>query len=92
VCRLWATTGIDSAAGRILQCVPCAERTNPVSGAVRYVAMIGRLDLLIIDCPDPAVLATFSSQVLGTEVYETGDDWAEISSWMGHGSTRFALP
>ena len=44
------------------------------------MAMIGRLDLLIIDCPDPAVLATFYSQVLGTEVYETGDDWAEISS------------
>jgi hypothetical protein len=45
--------------------------------------MIGRLDLLIFDCPDPAALAAFYSQMLGTEVYETGEDWAEISSGTG---------
>jgi Glyoxalase-like domain len=45
--------------------------------------MIGQLDLLIIDCPDPAVLATFYSQVLGTEMYESGDDWAEIATGTG---------
>jgi hypothetical protein len=45
--------------------------------------MIGRLELLIIDCPDPAALATFYSQVLGTEVYESGTDWAEIAPGIG---------
>lgn len=45
--------------------------------------MIGRLELLVIDCPDPAALATFYSQVLGTQVYESGEDWAEIAPGTG---------
>jgi catechol 2,3-dioxygenase-like lactoylglutathione lyase family enzyme len=40
--------------------------------------MIGSLELLVIDCPDPRALARFYSQVLGLEIVGYDEDWAEI--------------
>jgi len=42
--------------------------------------MIGSLDVLVIDCPDPRALAKFYSQVLGMEIVALEDDRADITS------------
>ena len=41
--------------------------------------MIGRLHHVVIDCPDPAALAAFYSEVLGLPVTYRSDDWVVIS-------------
>ena len=40
--------------------------------------MIGRLDGVILDCPDPKALAEFYSQLLGLPVTNVDSDWADI--------------
>jgi catechol 2,3-dioxygenase-like lactoylglutathione lyase family enzyme len=40
--------------------------------------MIGTLDVIVIDCPDPERLAGFYGEVLGMRVFPDGPDWAEI--------------
>ena len=40
--------------------------------------MIGHLDTIVIDCPDPRGLAGFYSGLLGMPVAEADDDWATI--------------
>jgi catechol 2,3-dioxygenase-like lactoylglutathione lyase family enzyme len=42
--------------------------------------MIGRLHHLIIDCPDPAVLAEFWSAVLGQPVTYRSDDFVVVAA------------
>jgi catechol 2,3-dioxygenase-like lactoylglutathione lyase family enzyme len=45
--------------------------------------MIGRLHSVVIDCPDPKVLAEFYSAVLGTSVTKSDDDWWQIDDGQG---------
>ena len=45
--------------------------------------MIGILDVIVIDCPNPGALAAFYAEVLGVEVYSRDDDWAEIAAQVG---------
>lgn len=40
--------------------------------------MIGRLDTVVIDCPDPHALAGFYAQLLGMHVVQEDDDWVTI--------------
>ena len=40
---------------------------------------IGRLHHVIIDCPDPAALAAFYSELLGLPVTYQSDDWVVIA-------------
>ena len=40
--------------------------------------MIGRLDGVILDCPDPKALAEFYSELLGLQVTNVDSDWADI--------------
>lgn len=40
--------------------------------------MIGTLESLVIDCPDPRGLARFYSGLLGLEIVADDDGWAEI--------------
>jgi catechol 2,3-dioxygenase-like lactoylglutathione lyase family enzyme len=40
--------------------------------------MIGTLDVLVIDCPDPDRLATFYGEVLGMRKLADDPDWAEL--------------
>jgi len=42
--------------------------------------MIGRLHHVIVDCPDPAALAEFWSQVLGQPVTYRSDDFCVVSA------------
>jgi hypothetical protein len=42
-------------------------------------SMIGRLHHLIMDCPDPLVLATFYSGVLGQPITYRSDDFVVVS-------------
>lgn len=37
--------------------------------------MIGRIDEVVVDCSDPAVLAAFWAQVLGGQPVGRDDDW-----------------
>jgi catechol 2,3-dioxygenase-like lactoylglutathione lyase family enzyme len=41
--------------------------------------MIGRLHHVVIDCPDPAALAGFYSELLGLPVTFTSADWVVIA-------------
>lgn len=41
--------------------------------------MIGRLHHVVIDCPDPAVLARFYSELLGLPVTYEDSDWVVIA-------------
>jgi catechol 2,3-dioxygenase-like lactoylglutathione lyase family enzyme len=40
---------------------------------------IGRLHHVILDCPDPATLATFYSRLLGTPISYADDDFAVVA-------------
>jgi catechol 2,3-dioxygenase-like lactoylglutathione lyase family enzyme len=40
--------------------------------------MIGSLESLVIDCPDPQELARFYSKLLGAEIVGYDTDWAEL--------------
>ncbi|ROP61085.1 VOC family protein [Curtobacterium sp. ZW137] len=40
--------------------------------------MIGSLDVIVLDCPDTRVLARFYAELLGGEIVEYEDDWAEV--------------
>jgi catechol 2,3-dioxygenase-like lactoylglutathione lyase family enzyme len=42
--------------------------------------LIGRLHHVIIDCPDPAALATFYSQLLGHPVTYSSDDFVVVAA------------
>jgi catechol 2,3-dioxygenase-like lactoylglutathione lyase family enzyme len=45
--------------------------------------VIGVLEKIVIDCPDPRALAEFYCQVLGMKVNEDIDGWVVISSAPG---------
>lgn len=42
--------------------------------------MIGRLHHVVLDCPDPAALASFYSQLLGQPVTYRSDDWVVVAA------------
>jgi catechol 2,3-dioxygenase-like lactoylglutathione lyase family enzyme len=41
--------------------------------------MIGRLHHVVIDCPDPAALAAFYSELLGQPITYRSEDWVVIA-------------
>jgi catechol 2,3-dioxygenase-like lactoylglutathione lyase family enzyme len=41
--------------------------------------MIGRLHHVVLDCPDPAALATFYSRLLGQPITYRSDDWVVVA-------------
>ncbi len=41
-------------------------------------AMIGTLDVVVLDCPDTRALARFYAAVLGGEIVAYDEDWAEV--------------
>jgi len=43
------------------------------------VVMIGRLHHAVIDCPDPAALALFYSELLGLPITYRSDDWVVVA-------------
>ena len=42
-------------------------------------APVARLQVVAIDCPDPAALAAFYGAVLGTSVANAEDDWVQLA-------------
>ena len=46
------------------------------------------IDYTVLDCPDPAALATFYAELLGWTVVRSDDDWAQID---GPGMQRLAF-
>lgn len=40
--------------------------------------MIGSLDVIVLDCPDTRALARFWAEVLGGEIVQFDEDWAEV--------------
>lgn len=47
-------------------------------GRNSFFRMIGTFESVILDCPDPKVLAKFYSELLGGEIVGFDDDWAEL--------------
>jgi catechol 2,3-dioxygenase-like lactoylglutathione lyase family enzyme len=45
----------------------------------RIGCMIGRMHHVVLDCPDPAALATFYSALLGLPVTYRDDDWVVVA-------------
>ncbi|MCU1528808.1 MAG: glyoxalase [Frondihabitans sp.] len=41
--------------------------------------MIGSLELIIVDCPEPQALARFYSELIGYEIVGYDPDWAELA-------------
>jgi catechol 2,3-dioxygenase-like lactoylglutathione lyase family enzyme len=41
--------------------------------------MIGRMHHVVIDCPDPAALAAFYSELIGLPITYRGEDWVVIA-------------
>lgn len=41
--------------------------------------MIGTLDVVVLDCPDPRALARFYAELLGGEIVGFDEDWAEVA-------------
>jgi catechol 2,3-dioxygenase-like lactoylglutathione lyase family enzyme len=44
---------------------------------------IARLQVVALDCPDPAALAAFYSGILGVPVERTDDDWVQLAAGGG---------
>ena len=44
------------------------------------MVMIGRLHHVVLDCPDPAALASFYSELLGQPVTYQSDDWVVVAA------------
>jgi catechol 2,3-dioxygenase-like lactoylglutathione lyase family enzyme len=42
--------------------------------------LIGRMHHVVLDCPDPAALASFYSQLLGQPVTYRSDDWVVVAA------------
>jgi catechol 2,3-dioxygenase-like lactoylglutathione lyase family enzyme len=42
--------------------------------------MIGRLHHVVLDCPDPAALASFYSRLLGDPITYVSEDWVVVST------------
>ncbi|MCU1480420.1 MAG: glyoxalase [Subtercola sp.] len=49
--------------------------------------MIGTLDVVVLDCPDPAALAAFYAELLGLEKVADEPDWVELVG-SGPGDSR----
>ena len=53
--------------------------------------MIGTLRNTVLDCPDPAALATFYAEVLGWSVVDRDEDWWGIEPATGKPGIAFQL-
>ena len=51
--------------------------------------MIGRLHHTIVDCPDPLLLASFWSEVLGTPISFHSDDFVVVAAGHEHSGLAF---
>jgi catechol 2,3-dioxygenase-like lactoylglutathione lyase family enzyme len=52
--------------------------------------MIGRLQSVVLDCPDPQTLSKFYAELLGMPIVSTDDDWIGIGDESGHLSFQLA--
>jgi catechol 2,3-dioxygenase-like lactoylglutathione lyase family enzyme len=53
--------------------------------------MIGRMHHVVLDCPDPAALASFYSQLLGQPVTYRSDDWVVVAADSASSGIAFQL-
>lgn len=53
------------------------QRQHDVAASV---VMIGRIHHVVLDCPDPRVLARFYSRLLGDPITYDSDDWVVVST------------
>ncbi|MEP6599302.1 MAG: VOC family protein [Actinomycetota bacterium] len=53
--------------------------------------MIGRLHHVVIDCPDPAALAAFYSELTGLPVVYNADDWVVLGAAENTSGIAFQL-
>lgn len=53
--------------------------------------MIGRLHHVVIDCPDPAALAAFYSELTGMPIVFQDDDWVVVAAQENTSGIAFQL-
>ncbi|MGH3290747.1 MAG: VOC family protein [Trebonia sp.] len=53
--------------------------------------MIGHLHHVVLDCPDPAALASFYSELLGQPVTYQSDDWVVVAANESSSGLAFQL-
>ena len=53
--------------------------------------MLGRLHHVVLDCPDPAALAAFYSELLGQPVTYRSDDWVVVAASDASSGLAFQL-
>jgi hypothetical protein len=55
---------------------------SPAAGAAAGMmgSMIGRMDHVVVDCPDPAAVARFCPALLGLPVTYRGDDGVVVAA------------
>jgi hypothetical protein len=41
--------------------------------------MIGTLDVIVLDCPEPLALARFYGELIGGEIVQADADWVEVA-------------
>ncbi|MCZ2526598.1 VOC family protein [Streptomyces sp. HB2AG] len=51
--------------------------------------MIAKMQVMVIDCPDPAALGRFYQQILGWELKELDESWVTLAG--GDGTTPLAF-
>jgi catechol 2,3-dioxygenase-like lactoylglutathione lyase family enzyme len=56
-----------------------ARNVNP-RFACHAQSMLGRLHHVVLDCPEPALLAAFYSQLLGQPITYQSDDWVVVAA------------
>jgi catechol 2,3-dioxygenase-like lactoylglutathione lyase family enzyme len=55
----------------------------------KMAVMIGRLESVVIDCPEPRALARFYRELLGMQVVDEQDDWVTLGAADGAPSLAF---
>jgi catechol 2,3-dioxygenase-like lactoylglutathione lyase family enzyme len=62
--------------------IPFTRDLKPVSArhCGTIAAVIGRLHHVVLDCPDPAALASFYSQLLGLPITYRSNDWVVVAA------------
>jgi catechol 2,3-dioxygenase-like lactoylglutathione lyase family enzyme len=67
------------------------ERISPPVKHGHDGPMIGRLDTVVLDCPDPRAAADFYAAVLGLEVVSVEPDWVDIAPPAGADGPRLSF-
>ncbi|MHB1171794.1 MAG: VOC family protein [Lacisediminihabitans sp.] len=62
-----------------------------MTNETRQAVGVARLDLVVLDCPDPARLAAFYARILGWAVVDSDESWVAVRDTSTSTTTRTGL-